>query len=626
MTPEFLTAPISQAIGWALLHLIWQGAIVAGILAAALALLRQKSANTRYAFACAALALLPLLAVVTAWRCYEPLPMPSDGPISLRASSLPADVAKAVAVQAAKTMVVSAGDLARSALPYVVLTWLAGVTILSIRLFVGLSRVQRLAARAVPASVEWESTLRRLSHALGLRYAVALLETASAEVPTVVGWLRPVILLPASALSGLSAEQIEMLLAHELAHIRRNDFFINVLQSVVETLMFYHPAAWWISSRIRVEREHCCDDLAVEVCGNPVQYARALTRLEELRSTRSGLAVAANGGSLVGRIRRLVGAPIDATASASRWFAALGVLAIVAVVLSVPTLPARADREQPQPAKPSTPAAVPPAPAQPKAAHSTIDVTPQPAQPDDADTADDPDDGPPDVVVTPAVSPRVPVQVTAPVARSGVVVATPAVAPIARAMALVTPTPDVSATFAVAPEIAEAVRGGVEGALAGQKHLNRRTFGASGKLTVDELIELRNAGVTPEFIAEIRGAGLNDLTLGDIVMLAMQGVRASYIKDLRAAGVEINTAADALGLRMMNVTTKYVQQMSDAGFRNLTRRDLMELRAAGVTPAFIKAIGDAGYKDLSARDLIRLASHGVSPEFIKEMSQYRDRK
>ena len=92
---------------------------------------------------------------------------------------------------------------------------------------------------------------------------------------------RCVILLPISTLSGLSREQIEMILAHELAHIRRHDFFVNLLQATVETLLFYHPAAWWISRRIRVEREHCCDDIAVDVCGNPLQYARALTRLSD---------------------------------------------------------------------------------------------------------------------------------------------------------------------------------------------------------------------------------------------------------------------------------------------------------------------------------------------------------
>jgi beta-lactamase regulating signal transducer with metallopeptidase domain len=142
-----------------------------------------------------------------------------------------------------------------------------------------------MATRGVrEASAEWQRVAEHLSESLGLRRAVRLLESAAVEVPSVLGSLRPVILLPASTLTGLTPEQIEMVLAHELAHIRRHDFLVNLLQALVETLMFYHPAVWWMSRRVRIERENCCDDLAVAVCGNPLQYARALTRLEELRA------------------------------------------------------------------------------------------------------------------------------------------------------------------------------------------------------------------------------------------------------------------------------------------------------------------------------------------------------
>jgi beta-lactamase regulating signal transducer with metallopeptidase domain len=120
--------------------------------------------------------------------------------------------------------------------------------------------------------------------------------------------LRPVILLPASALTGLSPQQLEAIIAHELAHIRRHDYLINLLQTVVETLLFYHPAVWWVSRRIRQEREHCCDDLAVAVCGDALTYARALLEMEQLRAAGPQLAMAANGGSLMNRIQRLVGA------------------------------------------------------------------------------------------------------------------------------------------------------------------------------------------------------------------------------------------------------------------------------------------------------------------------------
>jgi HEAT repeat protein len=124
----------------------------------------------------------------------------------------------------------------------------------------------------------------------------------------VIGWLHPVILLPASALTGLTPQQLEAIIAHELAHIRRHDYLINLLQALIEALLFYHPAVWWVSRQIRQEREHCCDDLAVTVCGDARAYARALLEMEQLRAAGPHLAMAANGGSLLPRIQRLVGA------------------------------------------------------------------------------------------------------------------------------------------------------------------------------------------------------------------------------------------------------------------------------------------------------------------------------
>ena len=134
-----------------------------------------------------------------------------------------------------------------------------------------------------------------------------LLVSALVQVPTVVGWLRPVVLVPVGALGGLPAEHLEALLLHELAHIRRHDYLVNMLQSVAEALLFYHPAVWWVSGHIRAERELCCDDVAVSVSGDALTYARALAQLESYRPAHLGAAVAANGGSLADRIARLLG-------------------------------------------------------------------------------------------------------------------------------------------------------------------------------------------------------------------------------------------------------------------------------------------------------------------------------
>ncbi len=138
---------------------------------------------------------------------------------------------------------------------------------------------------------------------------MAVFESALTAVPTLVGWLAPVILLPASAISGLTAEQLEAILAHELAHVRRHDYLVNLLQTLVETLLFYHPAVWWLSRKIRQERELCCDDIAVELCGDRIAYARALATLEERRMDQPSWVMAASGGVLANRIRRVLGRP-----------------------------------------------------------------------------------------------------------------------------------------------------------------------------------------------------------------------------------------------------------------------------------------------------------------------------
>jgi hypothetical protein len=229
------------------------------------------------------------------------------------------------------------------------------------------------------ADEDWTRRVRRLGARLGLARRVRVLTSALVDVPCAIGWLRPVILVPASALAGMSPGQLEAILAHELAHVRRHDYLANLFQTVVETLLFYHPAVWWLSSRVRAERENCCDDCAVAICGDAVTYARALAALEHLRAA-AGLAVAATGGSLLARVRRLLGVvePLRARLPLASGIVALALLVgiLMAGTASIVAYPVGAsgpvaigdvDFQQPPPTteQPATPQALPPAAAPP---------------------------------------------------------------------------------------------------------------------------------------------------------------------------------------------------------------------------------------------------------------------
>ena len=350
---NILSQEIIQKLGWTLLHFVWQAAVIALLLAILLRVLRKSTANLRYIIACLALALIVLLPAITIKLVPVSVPQsaghiePAPAPAVLSIEEMAAaetiiveepEQLESVAPISADSWKQRAVDTLEPALPYIVSGWLFGVLGLSIWHLGGWTQLQRLKRRMVKQVDDTlSSKLKVLAQRLRVKQTVQLLESALVQIPTVVGWLRPVILLPASALTGLSTEQLEALLAHELAHIRRCDYLLNILQTVVETLGFYHPAVWWVSHKIRVERENCCDDLAVSLSGDRVRYARALTSMEEIRARRNELAVAATGGNLSGRIRRLVGK--DSTdSSRTSWIPSVVTILLIAIIVIPTTL------------------------------------------------------------------------------------------------------------------------------------------------------------------------------------------------------------------------------------------------------------------------------------------------
>ena len=341
MTADLTLDLVAHAIAAALLHSLWQGALIAVVTAAALGALRRATAHARYIMACAGLAALVGAFAITAARDVEgglqtalksarstqPPPLLGPGPLDFSSAIRelrPSDLNRSVQPTSWPARL---ERWSAAAVPL----WLAGVVLLSLRVaigWIGLARLRR--TQAVPAAADVAARVAALAARVRVSRPVRVVHSAAVRVPSVVGWLRPIILLPASALSGLSPAQLDAVLAHELAHIRRHDFAVNALQTAADVLLFYHPACWWLSRRVRMEREHCCDDIAVAVCGDRLTYAAALADLEALRQ-QPALALAATDGPLLQRVRRLIAPPHHGATPA--WAALALPLAVGAIVI-----------------------------------------------------------------------------------------------------------------------------------------------------------------------------------------------------------------------------------------------------------------------------------------------------
>jgi uncharacterized protein (TIGR03435 family) len=293
-------------------HFVWQGTVIGVAAALVLRACRHQQASMRYLIACGAMIAMLASVIITATLIISDGPSPEASNlaaptvhkrlISTKGVLLPIAIDEGPAASARST-----AARVEALLPWIVTAWLAGVVLLLARVFAGWWRVRRLHQRALSSiRSHWQHAADRIAGRLGLAQAIRIVELSGVDVPLVVGCLRPIVVLPIAAMAHLTAAQVEAILAHELAHVRRHDYIVNLMQTLTETLLFYHPAVWWLSGRIRDEREHCCDDVAVAVCGDAVGYAAALTEIESWRTDEVSLVAAATGGSLLNRVRRIL--------------------------------------------------------------------------------------------------------------------------------------------------------------------------------------------------------------------------------------------------------------------------------------------------------------------------------
>jgi beta-lactamase regulating signal transducer with metallopeptidase domain len=331
---EFFAA-FAPSLAWALLDFVWQGMLVAWIAALAFGLLRSARPQARYLVACLSLLAciaLPVSGVVQ--RLRAPEPTASFALLQLSAVASAAQEKSSPSGRAASGVpdVVQGweSELAQR-LPLVIVLWSAGASLLALRMALGLAWVRRRREEAFAhGDAQWQQVVDRLARQMGIARSVRLGLTDGMDSPVTAGWWRPVVLVPAALLSGMPPHYIEALLAHELAHVRRHDYLVNLFQGAVEILLFYHPAVWWISNRIRIEREQVADDLAASTLGEPRRLALALSELDRFQLSTPQLAPAAHGGDLMSRIKRLV----RPTSEPLQWKMALPILGLTAACVA----------------------------------------------------------------------------------------------------------------------------------------------------------------------------------------------------------------------------------------------------------------------------------------------------
>jgi len=337
-TGVWLSTPTAHALGRALMHFVWEGALAAGALWAVLFWSASRTARFRHRAAVACLLGLPLIFSLTVALS---LPAGSAAPVTMPAATL----------RTAPNLVPTTGAPAEQVdrVAWLAPLWMGGVMLFYVFRVGGWLRVDWMRRRGVCAApAEWQQRLRTLGAELRVARPIMLLESCLAGVPLVIGYWRPVILMPLGALAGLSAEQVEAILIHELAHIRRADYLVSLAQSLIEGLFFFHPAVWWISGVVRTEREYACDDAVMALRPDARAYAAALTILEQSRWSAFEAAPAATGGNLVKRVRRLLDDPAPAGRTGMRTPAVAGVLLAVGAMAAALAIwpPARGFAQQ----------------------------------------------------------------------------------------------------------------------------------------------------------------------------------------------------------------------------------------------------------------------------------------
>jgi len=654
--------PYIRTVAMIIIHSLWQGAIIGIAAAIVLTLFKNGSPVIRYAISFVAMVSVITAASITALYFDSTVENSPNQSASMTVAPGNAEnhreigTVSEVSLQENRDSQSGSWRLYPSINGYIFAIWIVGVMLISIYHLLGWGRARQFARKGTSeVPVEWQKRFGLLCRELRINRVISFFGSSLVKVPCVIGWVKPVVLVPVSMFTSLKPAEIEMILVHELAHIRRYDVLINFIQTTMETLFFFNPAIWWLSRQIRIERENCCDDMAILKSGDRLKYARALANLEESRLFRPAFDSALNGTPLERRIQRIVG--IGRPRFYSSILGASGITAIALfMVILFGSIESQTHSAVPSESSSKTDAKVISPDTgefsgrwkiESNSGYSKIYLS----RGGDKESSFSID---PDEIIEKVIDGRK----TYRIGRDPGTIVLDGV--LNRDGNKVRGKGEWH--FQPNPEYVEFM--GVYGLPSDdtEKILTLAIFDVSRKfiseledlgysgLDVDELISARIFNVNSDIINQFREAGYTNLPFDKLISIRVQNVSPDDAREFEKLGFKNLSIDDLVSARIFGVTPKFARSIRDngnpditfdklismrvqgvdlndgrlfdkLGFKNLSVDDLISAKIFGVTPELVEAIRNVGYPDITFDKLIAMRVHKIDPEYKSEFEK-----
>ncbi len=615
---------LGKALGWMVLHTLWQATLIGFVAGILMVALRHHPARMRYWTANGALLLILLAALGTFGYYYKSLGITametgqgiSHDPAALVSANFPVQAAELK--QAEVLAEVNMADYFSRHLPLIVAFWFLGMSMFLLRLLGNIGYIYYLKNHLnFPVESFWDDLLQGLARKSRMAAPIRLLESALVRTPLVIGYLKPVILFPIGMINRLDPANVEAILAHELAHIAHRDYLFNILQSIVEALFYFHPAVWWLSSKIRHEREIAAADAAVRLTGNSMEYAKALVIIQDMAFLPLSPSLAFAGQQkrqLIQRVHHILHIQPSTNLAMEKF---IGTCAILLVLLGLGY------------AQNKNTTSVPESYAQTVTSGNTLSGIWEGTIKDDKVCINLSSRSEQSSWINGDCYPKSEFS-SLPTVEAEFTLSRPAGTITFKGKF---ENNEGYGRFRFAADQGFSTwlkENGISGideeamvhlffANIDQDYIKSLTQAGFPKLTTEEIMNAKIHDLSPEYIKQCSEMGFGKLSFEDVLNFKIHDITPAFLNDLKKSGLGSLSAEEALNMRIHDLSPTAIAEFKKMGFADLSSDDLLNLKIHEITPAFLDEMRKAGFDKLSAEDAMNLKIHGITPAFIDEM-------